>query len=95
MVELLPDAWCWEDTASQLSAHRPRHPRVTKITVWVECFSLMSGVIISRYAEKAHHMFQYLRTIVRASDNFEGTAWVSYDATFRRQAAIHGSFEWG
>ena len=40
-------------------------------------------------------MFQYLRTIVRASRNFEGTAWLSYDAAFRRQAAIHGSFDWG
>ena len=32
---------------------------------------------------------------MRASRNFEGTAWVSYDAAFRRQAAIHGSFDWG
>ena len=95
MVELLPDAWRWEDTASQLPAHRPRRPPVTEITVWVECFSLMAGVITSRYPEKAHHMFRYLRTIVRASRNFEGTAWVSYDAAFRRQAAVHGSFDWG
>ena len=40
-------------------------------------------------------MFQYLRTIVRASCNFEGTAWVSYDVAFRRQAAAQGSFNWG
>uniref|UniRef100_A0A1X7ST85 Uncharacterized protein n=1 Tax=Amphimedon queenslandica TaxID=400682 RepID=A0A1X7ST85_AMPQE len=87
MIELLPDAWRYEDTAAQLPIPHPCRPPVTEITVWVECFSLMAGVIISRLSEKAQHMFQYLRTIVRASRNFEGTAWVSYDAAFRRQAA--------
>ena len=33
-------------------------------------------------------MFQYLRTIVQASWNYERTAWVLYDAAFRQQAAI-------
>ena len=55
----------------------------------------MASVVISRFPGKVQHMFQYLRTIVRASRNFEGTAWVSYDAAFRRQAAINGSFDWG
>ena len=36
----------------------------------------------------------YLSTIVRASQNFEGGAWVSYDAAFRRQAANRGSLDW-
>ena len=96
MTELLPDSWCWEDASIQLPSHRPpRRPPVTEITVWVECFALMASVVISRFPEKAQHMFQYLRTIVCASRNFEGTAWLSYDAAFRWQAAIHGSFDWG
>ena len=69
----LPDSWHWEDASLQLPSHRPpRRPPVTEITVWVECFTLMAGVVISRFPEKAQHMFQYLRTIVRASRNFEG-----------------------
>uniref|UniRef100_A0A1X7UVP8 Uncharacterized protein n=1 Tax=Amphimedon queenslandica TaxID=400682 RepID=A0A1X7UVP8_AMPQE len=76
MIELLPDAWRYEDTAAQLPIPRPP---VMEIKVLVKCFSLMAGVIISRYPEKAQHMFQYLRTIMRASQNFEGTTWVSYD----------------
>ena len=58
MIELLPDAWRYEDTAAQLPVPRPRRPPVTEITVWVECFSLMAGVIISRYPKKTHDMFQ-------------------------------------
>ena len=85
MTELLPDSWRWEDASLQLPSHRPpRRTPATEITVWVECFTLMAGVVISQFPEKAKHMFQYLRTIVCASWNFKGTAWVSYDAAFRQ-----------
>ena len=90
MTELLPDSWRWEDASVQLPSHcPPDRPPVTEITVWVEYFALMASVVISRFPEKAQHMFQYLRTIVCASRNFEGTAWVSYDAAFRRQSTAH------
>ena len=36
-----------------------------------------------------------MRTIVRASCNFEGTAWVSYDMSYRRAAANKQSLDWG
>jgi hypothetical protein len=35
-----------------------------------------------------------MRTIVRASRNFEGAAWASYDAAYRRQAANKQSLDW-
>ena len=35
-----------------------------------------------------------LRTTVRASRNFEGLAWVSYDTNFRRQAVNQKSWDW-
>ena len=39
--------------------------------------------------------FAYRRTIVRATRNFEGSAWVSYNMSFRRAAANKGSLDWG
>ena len=36
----------------------------------------------------------YLRTIVHANRNFEGTAWASYNAAYRRKAASVESFDW-
>ena len=37
----------------------------------------------------------YLRTITRASRNFDGTVWASYDMAYRRQAANQHSLDWG
>ena len=44
---------------------------------------------------KAPQFMGYLRTIARASRNFEGAAWASYDEAFRRQAANRNSLDWG
>lgn len=97
MVELLPDSWRYEESQHPGSGMRspPRRPPITDIAIWVECYTLMAGVICSRYPEKAIQLFQYLRTIVRASRNFEGSSWVSYDSAFRRLAANSCSFDWG
>ena len=46
------------------------------------------------YLNKAPHSFAYLHIITRASRNFEGTAWASYDIVFQRQAANRHSLEW-
>ena len=47
------------------------------------------------YLEKMPHFMAYSRTITKASRNFEGTAWASYDMVFRRQAANIRSLDWG
>ena len=44
---------------------------------------------------KTPHFMAYLRIITRASRNFEGAAWVSYNKAFRRQAANQHSMAWG
>ncbi len=60
---------------------------VTDIVMWTECFATLATVLATHHLDKAAQLMVYLRTIVRASRNFEGTAWASYDACFRRQAA--------
>ena len=54
----------------------------------------MAAVLSAAYPEKAPHFFAYMRTIVRASRNFEGTSWVSYDMSYRRAAANKQSLDW-
>ena len=46
--------------------------------------------------EHAWHFFQgaYQRTILCAHCDFEGTAWVTYDTCYRRQAAAKKSLDW-
>lgn len=97
MFEILPESWRIEaDTASQAGqGKRPRRGPITNIDVWCECYSVLAAVLSAAYPVKAPHFFAYMRTIVRASRNFEGTAWVSYDVSFRRAAANKRSLDWG
>ena len=56
---------------------------------------MTAGMITSRFPDKAPQLFAYLRMIVRASQTFEGPAWVSYDSQFHRKAALVKSWDWG
>ena len=89
MAELRPDSWRMEELLylqplapgqCPASLPRPRKKPVTDILTWVECFSVMAAMITSRFPDKAPQLFAYLRMIVRASQTFEGPAWVSYDS---------------
>ena len=103
MAELLPDSWRMEELLYQQSSVpgqcpgplRPRKRPVTDILTWMECFAVMAAIITSKNSEKASQLFAYSRTIVRASQIFEGPAWVSYDSQFRRKAAALKSWDWG
>lgn len=73
---------------------QPRRGLVIDITLWTECYASLVEVLTQKYPEKAPQFMCYLRTIVRASPNFEGAAWASYDAAYWRQATNRGSFNW-
>ena len=104
MAELLPDAWRMEELmfTSQSAQTCPgavraanRKRPVTDILTWVECFSVLAAIVTAKCPERAGHLFAYQRSVVRASQLFEGPAWVSYDSQFRRKASLTGSWEWG
>ena len=66
---------------------RPTHRApVTDISVWLECYSRMAAIIVTHFPEKAPELWAYQATILRAAQNYEGTAWVAYDRQFRREA---------
>ena len=95
MHELLPETWRAEEPRdSCCRSIRPKRGLVTDISLWTECYASLVAVLTTKYPDKAPHFMGYLRTIVRASRNFEGSAWASYDAAYRRQAANRRSFDW-
>ena len=55
----------------------------------------MASILLARFPDKAPQLFDYLRTISRASRNFKSAVWASYDMAFRKQAANRGSLDWG
>ena len=93
---MLPESWRLEPAEGGCChSRRPRRGLVTSFPLWVECYTALVATLSTRYPEKIPHFMAYLRTITRASRNFEGTAWVSYDMAFRRQAANQRSLYWG
>ena len=96
MHELLQESWRLEEQRdSCCRSSRPKRGLVTDIALWTECYASLVAVLVTKHPTKAPQFMGYLRTIVRASRNFEGAAWASYDAAFRRQAANRKSLDWG
>ena len=100
MVELLPESWRLEETRDEGCCSHVRRPHsrralVTDIAVWVECFSMYVAVLAPLFPHHIADFMGYQRTIVRASRNYEGTAWASYDVAFQRQAAATHSLNLG
>ena len=96
MWELLPEAWHL-DSGTEGCCHscHPRRGLITQFSLWTECYATLVAVLSMHYPHKTPHFMAYLRTITRASRNFEGTAWASYDMAYRRQAANQRSLDWG
>jgi len=97
MAEMLPETWASVIPLTHDSA-MPRRPitrgPVTDILVWIECFGLLAGVLAKKFPDKAPELFAYLKRIVHASRNFEGSTWVAYDRAYRRQALASRSLDW-
>ena len=93
---------CWSSFGPKESVSAPgtryggyRHKRaVTDIATWVQCFATYVSVISTPHPQAVPELLAYLIFILRASQDFGGVAWVTYDAAFRRQAFITGNQQW-
>ena len=52
------------------------------------------SVLAPGQPQRIPELMAYQATIVRASQDYAGLAWVRYDAAFRRQAALTGLTRW-
>ncbi len=95
MWELLPESWRLDQQAEGCCrSQRPKRGLVTNLALWTECYAVLVAILSDRYPSKTPHFMAYLRTITRASRNFEGVAWATYDMAYRRQAATRRSLDW-
>ena len=100
MAELLLEFW---------SAFNPKDPpgatgtrptpvrrkrTVTDVATWVQCFAMYTSVMSIAHPGEVPELLAYLIFILRASQDFGGMAWVTYDAAFQRQAFITGNHQW-
>ena len=101
MCNLLPDSWLKEaqqllvlDSLHLTPRRMSRKAPVHDIGLWIECFSRMAAVLVSRYPDKAPELFAYQATIVRASRNFKGNSWVAYNCQYRCEALANRDLNW-
>lgn len=72
-----------------------RRGQFTDILLWTECYATLVAILSSRFPEKTAQFMAYLKTIVKAQRTFTGEGWVTYDACYRRKAALTKSLDWG
>ena len=95
MRELLPESWRTDTSTPNSSSKAASRGPVRDFRLWAECYAVLAGVLVATFPEKAPPLMAYLRTIARASRNYDTDAWVEYDSAFRRRAGNCGSLEWG
>lgn len=102
MSELLPEYWGFVSGAKSeedesLQARRipaQKKRKVTDIDTWLQCFGTYIAVMAGGSPEAVPELIAYQLFILGASQDYEGLAWVTYDAAFRRQAAATGNRQW-
>ena len=98
MAELIPDSWRFQEDEGSKCCNRsrraPRRGPVRDLLLWIDCYSRMVLVLLTRFPGKASEFVVYQRTIIAASRDYEDEAWVTYDTCFRRQAAGRKNLNW-
>ena len=54
----------------------------TVVSVWLQCFALYMGVLASSKPALVPDLMAYMISIIRVSQEFEGSAWMVYDDAY-------------
>ena len=98
MYKLLPEFWpsqkATEEGTSKCSNRSTAKKRVQDINVWLQCYAMYVGVLATKSPDTVPELMAYMISILRASLEYEGLAWATYDAAYHRQAAATGHKQW-
>ena len=67
---------------------------IPDITTWVQCFSIYTSVLATKYSEYVPELMAYMRDIIRVSKQFKWPAWIVYDTNYRQHMAETGRKDW-
>ena len=60
---------------------------ITTIAEWVLSFNTFISIVAMRAPDQVRDLLAYSSTIVKASQDFQGSPWLEYDIHFRKQIA--------
>lgn len=80
---------------SLLPSAGPRYREISTLLQWVYCFNLYMAVRTSDPVTRdMFSLLTYSCLIMREAMCHEGSGWLQYDRTFRRQISIDPSLQW-
>ena len=96
MGELLPELWGSTNEKDQPKQEaKVRWARsVQDIFTWLQCYGMYVSVLAPQHPSQIPELMAYQATIVQASQDYAGLAWVQYASAFRREAALTGLTQW-
>ena len=62
--------------------------RIKTIQQWVICFNAYISIIAIKQPERVRNLLAYSSLITKASADYQGTPWLTYDSHFRQMAVI-------
>ena len=68
--------------------------QIQDINVWLQCFAMYTTVMASKFPEYTPQLLAYMVTTLKASQEYEGTAWAAYNVAYHQQAASTGHRGW-
>ena len=71
-----------------------RRKAITDILSWMQAFAVYTLVVTAYYPARVADLLKYQLLIMRTAQQFSGSAWLSYDRAFRRQAAACKLTDW-
>ena len=77
-------------TADYLQAKR----LTPDIGTWLQCFSLYTAVVLTKFPERSTPLMLYAATIAKLSQKFVWPSWVVYDNSYRQEAAEAERSDW-
>ena len=68
--------------------------RIEDIASWMKAFAIFSLILVTHFPHRWKDLMQYQLLILRTFCHFSGTAWLAYDQTFHKHAAITRLTDW-
>ena len=81
------------DVLTRPDSAKPRK-EIKNIQQWALCFNSYTTVLAQKQPERISDLLAYSSIIIKASEEYDDTPWLQYDARFRRQAATEPKRQW-